>query len=564
MSAVNAVARRTPTLLVGVGRWLEALPVVAGLGVLVALQVAQAFWFAFSTPHNGWIWYSGGDATSYWTEQWAVGHLQIPQAVVGYGLPVYYAWVPLVAGPSLLTGAAVIVLFQMIVLVPLALVLFWGVADRLFGRVYAWFAAALWVLGPALLLLGFVQKYHWVFDQLFLVPHWFGLTNMGDLPSLVAVLGCVLLTLRAVDLGSSTDAVLAGLVGGLALGIKPSNGFFVPAIAFLLLGSRRLRLTAIVAASAVPAVLTLTLWKVKGLGNLPLTSAYTQMHLAAGSTVVASSTSRYLPLDWHHFSEELRNLHEVFWSVRFLEFLIVAGAFGLIRKSSLRGLFVLVWFVSYGVVKAASSGADFPSATYYRLAEPGLPAFILLVVGVAFCVPAWGRRRAEPATRPVEAPIQWRRVAPAAILLGAVPLLLVGILQNPSKMHIARDENVVQEAPLSGDLHPAAHHAADGSTTISWRAADTGSSRPWYAIYYAPTKNSIVSNDNGCSRPDHGANECFLNTALRLGYTQSTTFTDRAPTPGRWYRVAVLTGYQKSVPGGDLMLVSNAVGGPSS
>ena len=93
MSLVSDAARRTPGLLSAVGQRLEALPVVAGLGFLVALQVGQAFWFAFNTPHNGWIWYSGGDATSYWTEQWAIGHLQIPQAVVGYGLPVYYAWI---------------------------------------------------------------------------------------------------------------------------------------------------------------------------------------------------------------------------------------------------------------------------------------------------------------------------------------------------------------------------------------------------------------------------------------------------------------------------------------
>ena len=563
MSLVSDAARRTPGLLSAVGQRLEALPVVAGLGVLVALQVGQAFWFAFSTPHNGWFWYSGGDATSYWTEQWAIGHLQIPQAVVGYGLPVYYAWIPLVAGPSLLTGAAVIVLFQMIVLVPLALVLFWAVADQLFGRVYAWCAAALWVVGPLLLLAGFVEKYHWVFDQLFLVPHWFGLTNMADLPSLVAVLGCMLFALRAVDNSSPTDALLAGLVGGLALGLKPSNGFFVPAIAVLVLGARQWRNAVLMAAAAVPALLTLAIWKTRGLGVLPVKSSYTETHLAAGAHPLAFSSSRYLPLDWHHLSKELVNLHEVFWSIRFLEFLIVAGAFGVIRKAPLKGLFVVVWFAGYCIVKAASSGADFPSATYYRLAEPGLPAFILLVAGVAFCLPGLGRRAAQLRRAPsAAAGIDWRIVAPAAAVLAAIPLLLVVVARNPSTMHIARDENVVQEAPLTRTLGVSAHRKADGSTTVSWHAPKTGSTRPWYAIYYSPTKNSVVRNDNGCSVPDHGALECFLNTALVLGYTQSTTFTDPQSPSNRWYRVAVLASYQKTQPG-DLMLVSNAVGGPS-
>src|SRR4051812_27404209 len=201
------------------GARLSALPVVPALGALVALQLAQAFWFAFNTPHNGWIWDSGGDATEYWTAQWAVGHGIIPQAIVGYGLPVYYAWVPRVTGTTFFTGAPVIVLLQAIVLVPLALILFFLVADRLFGRVYAWCSAALWVAGPLLLLHGFVPRYHATFDQNFLVPHWFGFTNMADLPSMVAVLACVWLALRWLDTGAGTDAVLGGLVLGLALGL---------------------------------------------------------------------------------------------------------------------------------------------------------------------------------------------------------------------------------------------------------------------------------------------------------------------------------------------------------
>jgi hypothetical protein len=556
----DATVARGRDALAAAERRLTAVRPVYGLAVLCALQVAQGFWFAFSTPHNGWIWYSGGDATSYWSEQWAVGHLQIPQAVVGYGLPVYYAWVPLVAGPSLLTGAAIICVFQAVVLVPLALVLFWLLAERLFGRVYAWVAAALWVAGPLLLLHGFVPKYHWVFDQLFLVPHWFGFTDMGDLPSVVAVLATMWLTLRAVDLRSGNDAVLAGLLGGLAIGIKPSNGFFVPAVLVLFLATRRWREAAHWAVAAVPAVVTLAIWKIHGLGRLPATSSYAQTKLAAGTHPLAVAGSRYLPLDWHHFTEELINLREVFWSLRFIEFCVVAGAFGVIRKAPARGLFVVTWFAGYGILKASSSGSDFPSATYYRLAEPGLPAFILLVVGIAFCVPALGRRTAAVAAVAF-AKVTPRRIAPAALLLAVVPLVVVAVLQDPSTMHLARDENIVQEAPLTRTLDVSARRQPGGTVTISWRAPNAGGAHPWYALYYAPTQYSPGLTDNGCTRPDHGALECFLNTALRLGYTQSTTFVDHKSAAGRYYRVAVLASYQKAQ-AGDLMLVSNAVGGP--
>jgi hypothetical protein len=31
------------------------------------VQLAITAWFALETPHNGFVWYSGGDATEYWT-----------------------------------------------------------------------------------------------------------------------------------------------------------------------------------------------------------------------------------------------------------------------------------------------------------------------------------------------------------------------------------------------------------------------------------------------------------------------------------------------------------------
>lgn len=562
MHTASPTFARSRAQLAAAQAWLTAVRPVDLLAPLCALQVAQAFWFAFSTPHNGWIWYSGGDATSYWTEQWAVGHLQLPQAVVGFGLPVYYAWVPLVAGPSLLTGAAIISILQAVVLVPLALVLFWLVADQLFGRVYAWASAVLWVAGPLLLLRGFVPWYHPVFEQLFLAPHWFGFTNMADLPSVVAVLATMWLALRAVDRHSANDAVLAGLVGGLALGIKPSNGFFVPAVIVLFVATRRWREAAYSAAAVVPALLTLAIWKVHGLGRTPISSSYGATRVAAGPHPLALNTSRYLPLDLGHLVHELHNLHEVFWSVRFLEFLVVAGAFGVLRKAPARGLFVVTWFASYGIVKASTSGSDFPSATYFRLAEPGLPAFILLAVGVAYCAPGLGRRIAKVAPAAM-GHLDLRRLAPAIAVLAVIPLVLVAVLQNPSTMHVARDENIVQEAPLTSTLHVSVHRSARGTATISWRPVRLGGTRPSYTVYYAPTKNSLVTDDNGCTRPDHGALECFLNTALQLGYTQATSFTDNAYRPGRWYRVAVLANYKADDQGGDLMLVSGAVGGPS-
>ena len=555
MSAASVAFQRLRVAPSALADRLTAMKPAPALALIVGLQLAQAFWFGFRTPHNGWVWYSGGDATSYWTEQWAIGHLQIPQAVVGYGLPVYYAWVPLVAGPSLVNGAAIVVLFQAIVLVPLALILFWAVADRLFGRVYAWCAVALWTAGPLLLLHGFVPKYHWVFDQLFLAPHWFGFTNMADLPSLVVVLACVWLTLRAVDSGSQTDCAIAGLLGGLAIAVKPSNAFFLPAIALLLVGARRPRQVVVWASALVPSLVTLFLWKLRGLGYVPLTSSsYARLRVAAGVHPLAFSTTKYLPLNMHHLGLELANLREVFWSLRFLEFLVVAGAFGVIRKAPLKGLFVTVWFASFGIVKASSPRSDFPSATYFRLVEPGLPAFILLVVGVAFCLPGLGRRvrsfaPVRSATRP-----DFRWVVPAAIVLAVVPLVLVGIARPASTMRIVRDENTVQEAPLTQTMALHAKRNRDASVTLTWRSPPTGGTQPWFVVYTS-------SENDGCSPPNRGALECMLNMPV-LTVTQSHQVVDHPGAGPHYYRVALVAQYQRATAGGDLMLVSHGVSVP--
>ncbi len=203
---------------------------------LAVVELATVAWLAFDTPHNGWVWHSGGDATEYWTAQWSVAHGFVPQAVISYGLPVFYGWVPLVTGTTLLHGLPVIVPLQALILVPLVLVLVWAVADQLYGRAYAAVAAAIWAFGPLLMMLAVADRYRPSFEQFFLAPHWAGLTNMADLPSVAAVLATMWAALRAVDSGRVDRALLAGAFAGVAIGIKPANAFFVPALVVLFAG----------------------------------------------------------------------------------------------------------------------------------------------------------------------------------------------------------------------------------------------------------------------------------------------------------------------------------------
>ncbi len=97
---------------------------------------------------------------------------------------------------------------------------------------------------------------------------------------------------------------------------------------------------------------------------------------------------------------EMRDLMELFWSVRLLEWIALAGVVAAIRRAPARGAFVAVWFVMFCIIKGSSSQAGVSNTTYFRLTDAGLPAFVLLTAALVYLVPNRGRRRARNARGP--------------------------------------------------------------------------------------------------------------------------------------------------------------------
>jgi hypothetical protein len=137
------------------------------------------------------------------------------------------------------------------------------------------------------------------------------------------------------------------------------------------------------------------------------------------------------------------------------------------------------------------------------------------------------------------------------VLLGAVPVAVVGLAQPASSMRLARDNSAVNEAPLSSAFHLRAT-TGGGTVRLRWDSIATGSTRPLYQVY-------VSSAGDGCQRPARGSNECFL--VMRThALVSGTTIVDTLPRSGaRWYRIGVLASYQQSQNGGDLMLLSQAL-----
>lgn len=510
------------------------------LAALCVVQLAITAWFALETPHNGFVWYSGGDASEYWTSQWAVGHLRLTQTFIGWGLPVLYSWVPLVTGTTLLSGLPVIVTFQVLVLVPLTVVLIWLVADRLFGRLYAWGATALWIAGPLLFMLGIQRHdYRVQFEQNFLAPHVYGLTNMADLPSVVLVLACAWATLRALDCQRTAEWLFAGLLAGLAIGMKPANAFFLVAVVALLAFRLQVRGAVVYAVGLAPALVVLVIWKQRGLGNLPL-FAVGQVHEAAGP-IVAASPGKYVPWDLHHLNMELRDLMEDFWSVRLLEWIALAGVVAAIKRAPARGVFVAVWFMMFCVIKGSSDQASMSTTSYFRLTEPGLPAYVLLATAIAYLVPRRGERPERRAPRPVP---RWA-VAVTATFGAVVPLVLVVLLRaQPGEGSTVRDLTHSTEAPISSSLA-----ASVSGSTLDWRPVSGHGARVQYVVY------RVDADSGGCTAPSSGAHECLFRGTL-VATTRDTSFAaDRSAT----YRVGAAANYRDEQNGSDLMLIGPPV-----
>jgi len=134
MQVVNPAAVSLGRLLARI-ELLDRRIVLAGLIVLSWITTAA---LALHTiQHNGWLYYTGGDGTYYWTTSWSLAHRILPAAVISYGLPVLLWPLALIVGSSLLAALPVIVILQVAILTPLVVIGVYAIADRLGGRLFA-------------------------------------------------------------------------------------------------------------------------------------------------------------------------------------------------------------------------------------------------------------------------------------------------------------------------------------------------------------------------------------------------------------------------------------------
>lgn len=526
-----------------------AIVALAGRPRLAVPGLLAAHWllllaFALTVRHNGWLYYQGGDQIWYATTAWELGEGDLPPTRIGYGWSVLLAPLMRVFGPGYVEAMPAVIALNALVLAPAALLAVYGIANRLAGRLFALWAGALWVAVPYLAIPLWRQDYHERYVEQ-LLPQALGLSALADYPSTVFLLCAAYFVVRSLDEPGLAAPVLAGLLAGFAIGTKPANALFLAGPPLALALARRPRALLAFGAALVPAVVTLALWKQRGLGSLPL-FAYEEVRVAAGSTLAAAAdVGRYVDLDWGHLRQNLDELREWFWSVRLLEWAPLAGALAVARRSVPVAALLASWLAAFVVLKGTSHLATVSSGSFFRYLMPAFPAYLLLAAAVPLLVP----RVAEAVVRrwpPLPEPrLPRAALVGTAVVLALVPLALAGLARP-----VARPDDLVLVnrilTPVDDDFELAIR--PDGEAReLRW---ETTGDRVFYRVYRtAAGGEDVTCTDGG------GTGECTLELLL-LGTTREGRFRDGSPPPGSIYRVGRAANWRDDEAGGDVFAIS--------
>jgi hypothetical protein len=519
------------------------------LGGLILAQWLAVLALALTVRHNGWLYYAGGDQLWHYSGAYLLAHGHLPPAYVGYGWSITLLPVAWFAGASLVSALPAIVVLNTVILLPVALLCVYGIASQIAGRLFGYFAALLWIVVPYLGILFVEPGYHQKYTELTL-PQLLGLTSVPDFPATVALLVCAFFCLRALDSNGWQPAVAAGLAAGWSIAIKPSNAIFLVAPALLLIVERRRALPAFVMGLA-PAVLTLVLWKYRGLGELAAAPAE-PVRLASGAGDLIRRIHSPSLNSWAHLHQVLDALREHFWVARVMEWLPVAGCIALLARSRRAFLLVGSWFIVFLLVKGTYIPASIDDASFFRILMPAFPAYLLLAAAIVLLVPGV-RARPEP-----QSPILGGRklsiaFAAALLVFAALPLGVIAAiprLHDGGRQSVRLGDSLV---PVSNAIELTAR--TDGNAVhLDWQPPPAGATSVFYRVLRGGANGGVAC----AGRLRNSSDNCQLYVD-DVGSVRARSFEDR-PGAGSWsYRIGVAANWLNDTTLGDVYAVSAPV-----
>ncbi|MSO57794.1 MAG: hypothetical protein EXQ77_02000 [Thermoleophilia bacterium] len=511
---------------------------------LAVAQVAVTVALALALPHNGWVWYAGGDQIWFTTYAALLGDWTLPLTHVAAGWAILLVPLSLMTGPTYVDVLPLLVPLQVLVVGPAAVLLVLAAARRIAGDAFALLAGVAWVAAPLLSLGLFVERYDDRWFDAFLGQA-LGLTSMSDYPSLVLLLGASVLVLRSLQGGGRRDAALAGVVFGLAVLVKPPNLLFGVGALLAYLVARRWREGATAVVACLPGLVALYLWKARGLTDLPLLGLQ-EVRLTAGAAVgqVAAGIdiARYLDADIESWRTNMSNLREFTVSARLVQWAPVAGLLVIARRSRPAAALLVGWLGAYLIVKGASDRASIENGSFWRLVLPAWPAYLLLVSAVPLLFPGVQHRLGCLLTPPPlgrRAPIRSPRGVALVALVAVVtlvPLALTGLARpiiGPERALLVDDVGNELYVPVTAVSVPTAAWEGD-NVRVTWGGVAGGPASGF--VLFRADEGTDVSCNLGA------VDQCRL-VGEPIARTTLTTWTDGAPPAGSIYRVGRTTSY---------------------
>jgi hypothetical protein len=431
----------------------------------------------------------------------------------------------------------------------------YGIAARIGGRLFGYWALLLWIVVPFLGIRYTLQGYHMRWSEAVL-PQGLGLTAMADFPSMVATIVAFYFCARVVLDASPRllDAVAGGLAFGAAIAIKPSVALVLLGPPFAFLARRRFHAIACLICGLLPAVATLTLWKERGLGQIPLlghSAARPPAGVAGVAPVLALNLRKYFgQISWSHLSNNIDLLREHFWSGHGAVWLVIAGMIGLGLRSRVALLLVGGSFLPLVIAKGGYVGTIDDTSTF-RYLIPGVPLFVLGLASLIYLVP--GARRGLPSYTPVGPALSHRTrvalVGAAVALTAVVPAAATVAAKRTGPPYATVLGSTVMPVPEGVDLGLRAT-VRDGTVSLTWRAQHPAGG----SVFYRVTRQRAAAG-NGLACETSGAQRCVL-TWPEIGVTKTPTLRDHAG-KGTWvYRVGIAANWLDDPAQGDVFLVS--------
>jgi hypothetical protein len=267
------------------------------------------------------------------------------------------------------------------------------------------------VLTPLLARALFDPRYHQILDNL-VFPHALGLTATASFPTMTALLVATALALRFLETGAWLNATGSGLAAGIAIALEPPAVLFLAGVVTAVALARRFRAALPFLAGLALPVIALGVWRLRGTGHLPL------------------DFWSHPAIHWHGLDQNFVALREYLWSIRLLQWLPIAGAVAVVRRSPPAAGLLGGWLTAAVLLRGGLPSADAGTGTFFASLMSAFPAYLVLAAAVPLLLPTVGMAltRQFPLPRGETRRRGGYLVATGAVLFALVPIVLFAAL----------------------------------------------------------------------------------------------------------------------------------------